>query len=185
MLGPFTRRRVLVALGGLGVFVAAGLRACVPSLATTKPDELRTLTADEYRLFSKLVPLVLPTAGSRLTPTDEIPVLKNLDEAFGGIDPKLRDDLGKGLMLFDLGAVVLGGSLTRFVNLDETAALAYCEKWQSGSSVQRAIFNAIKQFVCVSYWRDPRTWGPVEYDGPVSDKNNLPRLGNAPMPEET
>ena len=37
-------------------------------------------------------------------------------------------------------------------------------------------------WVCVNYWRDQRAAARIDYDGPVTQKWGIPRLGNAPLP---
>ncbi|WP_277987746.1 hypothetical protein [Marinobacterium iners] len=41
----------------------------------------------------------------------------------------------------------------------------------------------LKKLTTLSYWAIPDTWQPLGYDGPVSDKWNLPSLGNTPEPK--
>ena len=43
---------------------------------------------------------------------------------------------------------------------------------------------SLKTLLGVAYWRDPRTWQPLEYDGPVTAKWGIRRLGNMPVPRD-
>ena len=93
-----------------------------------------------------------------------------------------RQDVATGLTLFDNAAVFFHGK--RFVDLDEATARDYFDAWSRGNVVQRTLGTVIKQLTYTSYWRDESTWGPVEFDGPVSDRWGIAYLGNAPLPDQ-
>ena len=40
----------------------------------------------------------------------------------------------------------------------------------------------IKKLTVLAYWAIPNTWGPLGYDGPVSEKWGVSSLGNTPEP---
>ena len=128
--------------------------------------------------------VLLPVSEFGLTPVKDVPVLENIDRLVGRLDPRVRKDFGTGLQLFEYGALVIGWNFARFTNLAPAAAEAYCARWQSGGEIQRGLFGALKQIVCMSYWREAATWPPIHYDGPVTKRYGLPRLGNAPLPAE-
>lgn len=148
------------------------------------PDWVRHLRANEVHLFSRMIPVLLPVAETELTPPERVPVLQNIDRMMGFIAPHLREDVAKGLVLLDNAAVVSGFHGKRLVDLEPEAARAYFDAWSRGNTIQKALQGLVKQFVYASYWREPATWPPVEYDGPVSEKWGLSYLGNAPLPAE-
>lgn len=174
--------------GGAGLVAIAGGTFAVlrrsPVDDEPVPDWVKNLTAGEYHLFNHLIPILIPTAGSTLTPVDKVPVLRNIDHMFGMIVPHVRKDLNKGLVLFDNAAVISGWHGKRVVDLKPEEAAAYFDAWSRGNSIQRALESTVKKFVYSSYWREPVTWQPVEFDGPVSDKWGIAYLGNAPLPAE-
>lgn len=178
-LAPLSRRAFLT---GAASAAALALAACSP--AQPPPGEFKHLASDEHRLFVKLLPVFLPVEGTGLVAPMAVPTLANIDGFFGRFPPKLRGDLGLGLKLFDYGALVIGWHFRRFISLDADAARAYCARWESGNTVQRGVFGALKQIIYVSYWREPATWPPIGYEGPVTARYGLPRLGNAPLPPE-
>ena len=148
------------------------------------PDHIRHLSASEYHLFKRAIEVLLPVAGSGLTPLAQVPVIDNIDHTMGLIAPHVRKDLATGLTLFDNAAVLVGLHGRRFVDLDDDAAVAYFDNWSRGGMIQKALATVVKKFVYISYWREPATWPPVAFDGPVSDKWGIAYLGNAPLPEQ-
>jgi hypothetical protein len=148
------------------------------------PDGLHSLSASEYHLFRRAASVLLPTAGRNLAPLSDIPVLKNIDSMLALLTPAVRDELSIGLALFDHGALVSGWHGKRFVDLDDVQALDYFDRWAVGNTIQRTLATVVKKMVYVAYWRDPKTWPAIEFDGPVSDRWGLTSLGNTPLPTE-
>lgn len=145
---------------------------------------LKVLTPSQQALFARLVDVLLPTQGTAMADTRSVPVLANVDHLLAGLEPKVREDLGAAMMLFEYGSLVLGGHFSRFTRLDDADAIAYIEDWQHGNTIQRGVAATLKRLVYASYWRDEKTWAPVDYDGPVTVRWGLPSLGNAPLPAE-
>lgn len=189
-LAELTRRRFLkTALWGTaGLAVLAGGTFAVlrrsPLDSLPLPDDIRHLSAHEYQLFRRASEVLLPLEGTSLTPLEEVPVVRNVDRMMGLLPAHIRKDLGAGLALFDNAAVVSGWHGRRFVDLEADAARAYFDRWSEGNVIQRTLNTVIKQFVYVSYWREPDTWPPVAFDGPVSDRWGIAYLGNTPLPDE-
>ena len=51
-------------------------------------------------------------------------------------------------------------------------------------ALQGGLIVSLKTLLGVAYWRDPRTWPALEYDGPVTKKWGIRRLGNMPVPRD-
>ena len=182
-LAPLNRRAFLKT--GLGVAVAASSVLTLGCSSEVPVDPaLKALSASQQALFQRLTHILLPTKGTTLASVDSVPVLANIDQLFAGLDAKVLGDLEGATLLFERGSLLLGGHFSRFTRLDDADALAYIESWQSGNSLQRGIVTTLKKMIYASYWRDEKTWAPVDYDGPVSDRWGLPSLGNAPLPAE-
>ena len=166
---------------GAGISTGLSLGGC-SSPAGTLPDGIRVLSAKHMPLFEKLIPVLLPVEGSILTPPSAVPVIANIDAMLGLMQASTREDV---LVLFDLFeySSIFSTELARFSQLDNIEARNYIEACQSSSLfIQRAVVTAIKKFIYIGYWRDEKTWGPIEFDGPVSKQWKLPSLGNAPLP---
>lgn len=148
------------------------------------PGWVEHLHANEYHLMKRMIPVLLPVEGTDLTPPERLPVLKNVDAMIGMVAPHVRKDLEKGFVLIDNAAVVSGWHGQRLVDMDVASARTYLDNWARGNSIQRALQAAIKRFVYTSYWREPATWPPVEYRGPVTEEWGLEYFGNAALPAE-
>ncbi|MFP1684268.1 gluconate 2-dehydrogenase subunit 3 family protein [Alloalcanivorax sp. C16-1] len=183
-----SRRRFLTwALAGTAgvAAVAAGGFALLrrsPLDEQAKPAWAGGLSRQEYHLFDRARVALLPTEGTNLPDTGQVPVVANVQNMLGYMAPPLRDQLATGLGLFDNAAVVFHGR--RFVDLDPATARDYFDAWSRGNAIQRTLATVIKQLVYSAYWSDPATWPPIEFDGPVSEQWGLAYLGNAPLPDD-
>lgn len=146
------------------------------------PAHLQHLSASEYHLFQRAIVVLLPTEGTTLTPADQVPIIDNIDHLLGLLEPSIRKDLGVGLSLLDNAAVLSYGR--RFVDLELADAIRFCDDWSEGNTIQRTLSSVLKKFVYMSYWREPATWAPIQFDGPVSDRWGIPSLGNTALPAE-
>lgn len=179
-LGAMTRRKWLKS--ALALTAATGAVYCSPAKKLEIPADIVSLSPGEFSLFQKVVAVFLPVAQWKMIAPEQTPLMRNIDKLFQHIPPKTRGDLGIGLKLFQYGPIVMGWHFTSFDHLSLQDAAVYCAKWQNGNLVQRGVFGALKQIVYMSYWREPVTWGPIGYDGPVSKRNGFEKLGNAPLP---
>ncbi len=177
-------RRVFLKAGlllGAGISTGLSLGGCSSPVGLL-PDGIQVLSAKQLPLFEKLISVLLPVEGSILTPPNAVPVIANIDAMLGLMQASTREDV---LVLFDLFeySSIFSTELTRFSQLDNIVARNHIEACQSSSLfIQRAVVTAIKKFIYIGYWRDEKTWGPIEFDGPVSKQWKLTSLGNAPLP---
>lgn len=184
-LEPLSRRRFLVS--GIRTVAAAGALLALPGqllaeeepAAEESPEAVKNLSALEYRVFDKLRIVMLPTQKFELPSSEEIPVMANVDVWVGKLDKRTR-------MLLTLGAQTLEyGSLyrfSRFSRMSDQRAMRHVHNWQTGNVMQRGVISSLKMLLTLGYWQDIRTWPMLQYDGPVTDKWGIRRLGNAPLP---
>jgi hypothetical protein len=180
---PTRRRAVAIGLAVLGVGAALGGLAVWPRVPTPERPGVRHLDGAELALFEAFAGALMPVDGTGLAQLTQLPFVENLDRAVGRLTPALRKELKQAVGLFDLGAVVIGAHGTRFLNLTREDQAEYLDRWARGNALQRQVFGALKQVACVAYWADARSWGPLGYDGPVTARMGIPRIGNAPIPE--
>ena len=162
---------------------AATAWAVMPSArAQTVPPALKSINPAETAIFLRVAEVVLPVSGSPLAPWKPEVLLGILDAALlGTMAPNVLAGLKGGLQYFNDGPVPRHGK--RFVALDDAAATAFMDAWGNSTEVpQRALASGLKKLVQLSYWANPESWGPLGYDGPLSKRNGLPSLGNAPLP---
>jgi hypothetical protein len=98
---------------------------------------------------------------------DDLDVAGFVDAWVGRMHATVRRDLGRFLGYLEHMAPVgsgLGSRFTRLIPDDQDRVLAGLEA--SSSDLLRAGFEGLKSLVFMGYYRDPRTWGIVGYDGP-------------------
>lgn len=182
-LAPLNRRAFLKAGLGMALSTSTVLTLGCSSEAPVDP-KLKSLSAGQQALFQRLIEILLPTSGTSLAPAESVPVLANIDQLFAGLDEKVRGDLAGATTLFEYGSLLLGGHFSRFTRLNDADAVAYIDAWQNGNSIQRGVVSTLKKLVYASYWRDEKTWAPVQFDGPVTERWGISSLGNTPLPAE-
>lgn len=181
-LQSLSRRRFLKAGLTVGVGLAALAQGVSAGAAEAPPAiSYKYLGEVEARVLDKLRQLLLPTAKVGLPSSEDVLVMRNLDAMMGQMGPKAREDLSLAIRGLEYGSLF---SFSRFSKLDEAAAYKQLAAWQNGAFFKRGIVATIKSFVLLGYWRDPRTFSYLEYDGPVSQKWGIQRLGNVPLPRE-
>ncbi|PTQ88275.1 transcriptional initiation protein Tat [Agitococcus lubricus] len=183
-LASLSRRRFLKAGLLLGTSAATAVTFPARALAADSgvPTYIRHLSEPEYRLFDKLRVVFLPTERfSDLPSTTEVPVLENLDNMVGRLNADTRFLLSLGCKALEFSTLY---KLKRFSSLSNEQALNQLRSWQNGLAVQGGLVVTLKTLLGVAYWRDPRTWQALEYDGPVTAKWGIRRLGNMPLPRD-
>lgn len=182
-LASLSRRRFLKTGLILGTGAATALTLPARAFAANAvPTYIQHLSEAEYRLFDKLRVVFLPTERfNNLPSTTEVPVMENLDTLVGRMNADTRFLLSLGSKAMEFSTLY---KLKRFSSLSNEQALSQLRAWQSGLAVQSGLVISFKTLLGVSYWRDPKTWQALEYDGPVTAKWGIRRLGNFPVPRD-
>lgn len=181
-LAPTSRRQFLK--GGMVFGTSVAALVAVPSqvlAADALPSGIKNMNELEYRVLDRLRVVLLPTQRFNLPSTSAVPVMQNLDDMIGQLGATPRLLLSVGIRAFEYGSIY---KFSRFSGLSDEQAYNHIEAWQSGIFFQRGLMSNLKTLVTFAYWRDPRTWNVLEYDGPVTEKWGIRRLGNAPMPRD-
>jgi len=175
-----SRRKFLqtASMVAAAVSVLPGLSAVAGVLT-----EESKMTELERSVFEKLLKISLPTSGTALVDPATLPVLPTLEGALlAGMAPHIRQGLRGGIGFFNDGAAQAFGAA--FIDLSDEDASRFVDRWTDSDSVpERALAMGLKKLTVLAYWAIPTTWGPLGYDGPVSDKWQLPSLGNSPEPQ--
>ena len=183
-LEPLSRRRFLV--GGAQLAAVGSSLLALPGhvLGADKagdlPSGIKYLTESEYRVFDKLRLIMLPTQKFQLPSTTEVPVMQNVDVIISKLDPRPRLLVKMAANSLEYTGVVW--RFSRFSAMSDERALKRVRDWQTGNMAERGIISSLKMVVTFAYWQDQRTYPGLEYDGPVTQKWGIRRLGNAPLP---
>lgn len=169
--------RSAAALSASGALGLSGLNAQANPVAG-----LKFQTDAEAAIFLRVAQVVLPVAGTRLTPWTPEGLLQTLDGALlATMAPHILAGLKGGLQYFNDGPLVRWQQ--RFTALSDAQAAAFLDDWgDSALPPQRGLAMGLKKLVQLSYWANPASWAPLGYDGPLTRRLGIASLGNAPMP---
>jgi hypothetical protein len=112
---------------------------------------------------------------SSIPTADDLDVASFVDGWMARMPARTRRDLGRFLAYVEHVAPIGVGFVARFTRLsakDQDRVLASTES--SSSDLLRAGFDGLRSLVLLGYYRDPRTWHVVGYDGPLVGR---PRSG--------
>lgn len=170
----FLRKAVLgglataAALGGgalairLGGYAVDDRRAAY--LKVLSPWHLAVLDAVSARLCLADVPY--DAIGAPPRPAD-VGVAEFVDAFVAASHPTVQRDVQGLIALVEHLWPLRCGHAHRFTRLDAAAQDDVLAKMESASiGLVRGAFQGLKTLVMMGYWRDPRTWGVLGYDGP-------------------
>jgi hypothetical protein len=139
----------------------------------------KNLTDVEYNVLNKLRIVMLPTQKYGLPSSTDVAVMANVDEWVGKLNQRTRLLLKMGARTIEYGSLY---RFSRFSKMADDTAVRHVHNWQTGNVLQRGVISSLKMLITLSYWQDSKTWNGLEYDGPVTEKWGIRRLGNAPVP---
>lgn len=163
---------------------ATGLISFAPTSAVAQvPEGIAHMSADEYAVWHRLMLILLKTEGSALVDPETLPVLQTVDGAFlATLPPPVLAGLKGGVAFFNDAPKEAFGK--PFTELSDSEASQYCDALASSDVIpERALFTALKFLTVTAYWAIPPTWGPVGFQGPVTEAWGLEYKGNAPLPQ--
>ncbi len=183
-LAPLSRRsflrRSLGVVTGIAVYSATWQEASADEFIAV-PSEISFLTPLEYRVLNKIREVFLHPEVLGMPSTVDVPVMQNIDLMISHLSKPVRANVNLAGKIFEYSPAY---RLSRFSGMSDEAALAHMEKWQHGYFFQRGLITSLKSVVALAYWRDQRVNPYLDYDGPVSLKWGVRKLGNAPMPTD-
>jgi hypothetical protein len=161
-------------LGGAGVIAAvrtSGYQvdpARAASLKAIAPWQLAVLDAVAARMCAADVAYDAP--GAPPTPR-EVGAAEFYDTFVSRCDRSLARDCKAAIGFVEHAWPLACGQLHRFTALPADRQDALLAKMESSSSdLVRGCFQSLKSLLMMGYWRDPRTWGVIRYDGPMVNR---------------
>jgi hypothetical protein len=167
----FGRRRLLrAAVVGGGVAALGTLVGLVRGGGYALPEgaELVALAPWQYLVVRDLARRICAADAAGVVTSDEAGVAPFVDAYVARMPRALRRDLLRFLGFVEQLAPVGLGMTSRFTRLsaaDQDRVLASVEAHRS--DLLRGGFDGVKALVFMGYYRDPRTWPLVGYDGPL------------------
>lgn len=172
----FPRRRLLKAAVAGALLLGAGAAAAVRTSGYAVPPgrKLTWMSPWQFVVFQHAARRIAAPdrAGDATIPSaDDLDVAGFADGWIARMPAAVRRDLGRFLAYLEHLAPVGSGYASRFTRLspaDQDRVLAGVEA--SSSDPLRAGFEGLKSLVFMGYYRDPRTWALIGYDGPLQNR---------------
>lgn len=165
-----SRRKLLVGTLGVGLGLTGTVAALVRTSGYAVPEgvPLATLAPWEWVVVRALARRVCAADREGVVTPDEADVVGFVDAYAAKMPRRMRRDLGRFLGVIEHVAPLPTGTLRRFTELDAPAqdrVLASLEA--SDSDLFRGGWAGLKSLLFMGYYRDPRTWSVIGYDGPL------------------
>ena len=162
------RRRFLkrsaggVALLGLGSLLPAGC-----TRYPKPPTRLQFLDPREYAIINTVAERLLGAAGAIGSQPEQIDVGANVDALVANWDKEAQGQLRTMLRVFEHGTYLFDLRRKRFTRLTAAEQDQYLAGWMNSTlGVRRVVFRALKLLVAAGFYREPRAWTRIGYDGP-------------------
>jgi hypothetical protein len=169
-----SRRGLLKAAIAFGVIgIAGGAVGIVRTRGYSLPagTKLESLATWEWLLVRSLARVICAPDQPGVISADEVDVAGFVDAYCAKMPKKMRRDLGRMFTYVEQLAPIAAGFSSRFTKLspgDQTRVLQSLETTEK--ELLHGGFEGIKSLVFMGFYRDPRTWAILEYDGPLVNR---------------
>ncbi len=175
-----SRRRALGWAVIFGAFAAAGtlLTKARTSGYAPRPTSSGAFLPWQYALVQAASRRIALADQAGVPTPDEVGVADFMDRYVAEMPAHLRTDLAQLFAYIEHIAPLRSGFVRRFTELgapEQDKVLAQLES--ADETLLRGGFAGLKALVFMGYYRDPRTWKIMAYDGPTK---NRPASGWAP-----
>lgn len=168
------RRALLKAAIGLGILGAMGSVVGVvrtSGYALPPGTKLVGLADWEWLLVRAMARRICAGDESSVISPDDVDVVGFVDAYAAKMPARMRRDLGRMFRYVEQVAPMGAGFSSRFTKLkptDQDLVLSSLES--SKQDLLRGGFEGIKALVFMGYYRDPRTWAILGYEGPLVNR---------------
>lgn len=152
----------------LASMIPAGCAADYPQ-ATVDGVTLQTLSPKEYAVVRAAAESILEGV-----PVPPERVAQRIDRELALAGDPILTDMKTVLALLE-HLTLLGGRMRRFTALDVEARVAYLHGWaRSRFNLRRAVFQAVRAFVCFFAYSDDATRPITGFTGPWQERIEIP-----------
>lgn len=148
---------------GLGAVMGAVRTSGYPD----PPKKLLSLAPWQHLVVTLVARRIAAPDGPDAPTTDEVDVAGFVDGYVANMPPKMREDVGGLIGVVEHLAPLRAGFARRFSNLtdaEQDASLTWLER---ADGLLAGAFDGLRALIFMGYYRDPRTWGLLGYEGPT------------------
>lgn len=151
-----------------GVLLGAGAVAAVRTRGYSVTRPLVALTAWQYVVIQHAARRIVAPDREGVPTADDVDVAGFADGYAASMAPVMLRDLGRLLAYVEHVAPLRSGKSARFTRLSTEEQDSVLEAMQAADEgMLRGGFEALKSLVFMGYYRDPRTWSILGYEGPL------------------
>lgn len=173
-----SRRGVLRGIG-VGILALGGVAALVRTsgyeLPAHRRGKLRVLDAAQFTILTAIASRVCAADASDAPSIEETDVVGFVDSFAVSMPEKMKRDLLLFLSVIEHVGPLFAKHVDRFTSLglsSQDAVLSALEANDEG--LLRGGFAGLKALLFMGYYRDPRTWPLLQYDGPTISQVGSP-----------
>lgn len=146
-------------IGGAGLLALLGWPPRVPGL--------RALTDREHRTLAQLARALFPEGGAFPEGAADVDLARAFDDFLADEPEWNRRDLGRALVLIELGPILFEGRLRTFSRLSPAERLEHFERWSEAGPLRRQVETAFRRFLALVFYDTPAVWPRIGYEGPL------------------
>lgn len=141
------------------------------------------VTGRERRLLQALLPRLLVGDAHGMPDPNEVGAVEFLDRFLGTADAATQADVHELLAAVEHLTPVTGVGIRPFTKLSSRDQERHLRALETSSlATFRTIASALKSLAAMAYYRDPRTWDPIGYSGPLVQPGFDVYGGKSPPP---
>ncbi|MGA7121095.1 MAG: gluconate 2-dehydrogenase subunit 3 family protein [Polyangiaceae bacterium] len=168
-----TRRRLLETAALVALVFGGSVAAIARTQGYPRPPGLKLAVLSPWQFAvvqhaARRIAAADRESDTTIPTPDEVGVAAFVDQWTARLPGSTRRDLGRFLAYVEHIAPLAAGCTSRFTRLapgEQDRVLASIES--SSIDLLRAGFDGLRSLVFLGFYRDPRTWSIVGYDGPL------------------
>lgn len=159
---------LILGMGGVFAYQQSGYE-----LSKDKADSLKVLNAKEFLVLQAIAARVMAGDEEGTPGPEELGVAEWIDGYLKRQSPWVQKDFRMLLNAIEHAGPMMDFEFSRFTRMSAAAQDRVLGNWaRSRLSLRKQGFSALKGLCVMAYYRHPKTWDLLGYDGPLVKKQS-------------